>query len=110
MVEKKQVVVGQASVLSCAVVHASLGVMYVAPLPYVYEFTLAASSAMVMRLRQSSCCAKTASAAAFLRTSFKEPRAQNCVTMHMGLKQRPISMATFGLSYVHSESQFKRAK
>ena len=35
--------------------------------------------------------------AAFLRTSVKEPRAQNSVTMQIGLKHSPISMATLGL-------------
>ena len=58
--------------------------------------TLAASRAMLMRLDQSSCCAKAGAPLAFFSTSYSDPLAQNSVTMHGGSRHRPMNMTTFG--------------
>jgi len=58
--------------------------------------TLAASSAMPRRRVQSSCGARTmGELAAFWRTSYMLPRAQNSVTMHGGSKHTPLSRHPF---------------
>ncbi len=58
--------------------------------------TLAASRAMLIRLDQSSCCAKAGVPRAFFSTSYRDPLAQNSVTMQGGSRHRPMNITTFG--------------
>jgi len=58
--------------------------------------TLAASRAMLIRLDQSSCCAKAGVPRAFFSTSYRDPLAQNSVTMQGGSRHKPMNITTFG--------------